>query len=109
MPRRRADATLAESAEELAAGRGKALERFVARLEARTQAFTLPNGLTFVVHERRDAPVLSFHMQADVRRRGPTPPAAAPTHRSTTPHCAAAACRWAHLMKSTARRALRTF
>ena len=38
----------------------------LAQFEEKTTTFTLDNGLTFVVIERHDAPVVSFHTYADV-------------------------------------------
>ena len=38
----------------------------LAQFEKRTTEFTLDNGLTFLILERREAPVVSFHTYADV-------------------------------------------
>ena len=42
------------------------MEELSAALEKRVQEFTLPNGLTFLVLERRLAPIVSCHTYADV-------------------------------------------
>ena len=42
------------------------VEELSAALERRVQEFTLPNGLTFLVLERRLAPIVSCHTYADV-------------------------------------------
>ena len=41
-------------------------QNLLSEFEDKTTAFTLDNGLTFVVVERPDAPVVSFHTYADV-------------------------------------------
>jgi len=43
-----------------------ALAQDLAEFESRLTEFTLPNGLKFLVLERREAPVVSFHTYADV-------------------------------------------
>jgi predicted Zn-dependent peptidase len=43
-----------------------ALPQDLAEFEGRLTEFTLPNGLKFLVLERREAPVVSFHTYADV-------------------------------------------
>ena len=42
------------------------MEELSAALEKRVQEFTLPNGLTVLVLERRLAPIVSCHTYADV-------------------------------------------
>ena len=43
-----------------------AMAQDLAEFESRMTEFTLPNGLKFLVLERREAPVVSFHTYADV-------------------------------------------
>jgi predicted Zn-dependent peptidase len=43
-----------------------AAQDLLSQFEAKTTTFTLDNGLTFVVVEREDAPVVSFHTYVDV-------------------------------------------
>lgn len=42
------------------------MEELSAALERRVQEFTLPNGLTFLVLERHNAPIVSCHTYANV-------------------------------------------
>ena len=54
-------------------------------LESQVKKFTLPNGLTFLVLERHDAPVFSFRTYVDAggRQRGARASPASPTCSST--------------------------
>lgn len=61
-----ADARAAEAAAAAAARGGGAAELLERQLAERLSEFSLPNGLRFLVYERRGAPIASFHIYADV-------------------------------------------
>jgi hypothetical protein len=61
-----ADARAAEAAAAAAARGGGASELLERQLAERLSEFSLPNGLRFLVYERRGAPIASFHIYADV-------------------------------------------
>ncbi|HEU0122348.1 MAG TPA: insulinase family protein, partial [Bryobacteraceae bacterium] len=52
----------------------------LAEFEKRVTEFTLPNGLHFIVMERHDAPVVSFHLHVD------SGAASDPANASSTAH-----------------------
>jgi hypothetical protein len=47
--------------------REDSLARFMTRMKGNIQSFTLPNGMTFVVYQRVEAPIVSFNVTVNVR------------------------------------------
>lgn len=61
-----ADAQVTAAAAAAVAAGGGGSELLQRQLDDRLSQFTLPNGLRFIMYERKAAPIVSFHIYADV-------------------------------------------